>query len=223
MTDERHFDRELGELHRLVEKMGALGESAIHRCVQSLMDRNRALAEAVIREEPSINKLEMEADSASTRLLILYHPVARDLRFLTVALKLSTDLERVGDLAVNIAERVLSLLEKGPALLPPHIPRLARLVESMLMQALEALWNADEKQARQVLLSDDEANQLRDSVCDELVEYMQKNPEAVQPAIDLIFVARDLERIGDHATNIAEDAVYLARAIDVRHRQETTA
>jgi phosphate transport system protein len=222
MSEVRHFDLELEDVHRLMAKMGASAEFAIHRSVQSLIDRDRALAEAVIREEPRINELEMQSDNASTRLLTLYHPVAKDLRFLTVALKISTDLERVGDLAVNIAERVLSLREKATAMAPSHIARLAQLAESMLSRALEALWNVDENQARHVLLCDGEANQLRDSICDELVEYMQRNPEAVRPAIDLIFIARDLERIGDHATNIAEDAVYLARAIDVRHHQETT-
>jgi phosphate transport system protein len=213
-------DRELDELRHLMAEMGRLAETAIRHSVRSLLDHDRELAEAVIREEPHINELEMRTDSAATRLLALYQPVAKDLRFLTVALKVTTDLERVGDLSVNIARRVLSLLEQTQVKVPADVSRLAALVESMLTSSIEAVMNSEETQARDVLLGDDEADQLRDYIFIELMGDMQGNPVVVPQAIDLICVTRDLERIGDHATNIAEDAVYLVRAIDVRHHQE---
>lgn len=216
----RHFAGELEQLRQLLWQMGALVETAIQRSVRALVDGDRALAEAVIRDEPRINELEMKTDYESTRLLSLYQPVARDLRFLTVALKISKDLERVGDIAVNIAERVFSLLEQPPVTLPADLPKLAHLAESMLLRSLDAFMNGDDPQARAVLASDDEADQLRDSIYSQLVERMQTNTEAVRPATDLIFIACHLERIGDHATNIAEDVVYMVKGVEIRHQWE---
>jgi phosphate transport system protein len=213
--------RELDELRRLMAEMGRLAETAIHDSVRSLLHQDRALAEAVIREEPRINELEMRTDSVATRLLALYQPVAKDLRFLTVALRVTTDLERVGDLSVNIARRVLSLLEQTQVKVPTDVSRLAVLVESMLTSSLQAVMNSEETQALDVLVGDHEADRLRDYIYIELIDDMQRIPEAIPQAVDLIFVTRDLERMGDHATNIAEDAVYLVRAIDVRHHEGT--
>jgi len=191
----RHFTVELEELNQKLLEMGGLVESAIHRSVRSLVDQNKELAEQVIRDEPRINRMEMEIDGLATRLLALNQPVARDLRFLTSALKINTDLERIGDLAQHIAERSLSLMHH-PLVKPMiDIPKMASLVQSMLLRCLDAFVNSDTEMARNVLLSDDEVDKLRDAVYAELLETMQKDPGVVPAAVDLIFVARNLERI----------------------------
>jgi phosphate transport system protein len=216
----RHFTIELEELNQKLLEMGGLVESAIHRSVRSLIDQDKELAEQVIRDEPRINKMEMEIDGMATRLLALRQPVARDLRFLTAALKINTDLERIGDLAQHIAERSLSLMHH-PLVKPMiDIPKMASLVQSMLLKCLDAFVNGDEALARSVLTSDDEVDRLRDGVYAELLATMQRDPGVVPAAVDLIFVARNLERIGDHATNVAEDVVFLVKGIDVRHHAE---
>jgi len=216
----RHFTVELEELSNKILEMGGLVESAINRSVRSLVDQNRDLAEQVIRDEPKVNRMEMEIDGIVTRLLALRQPVAKDLRFLTAALKINTDLERIGDLAQHIAERSLSLMHHPLVRPMVDIPNMASLVQSMLLKCLDAFVNADEALARSVLLADDQVDRLRDAVYIELVATMQRDPGIVPAAVDLIFVARNLERIGDHATNIAEDLVFLLRGVDVRHRAE---
>ena len=214
----RHFSVELEELNHKLLHMAGLVESAIQRSVRSLVEQDRDLAQQVIRDEPLINRMEMEIDGVATRLLALRQPVAKDLRFLTAALKINTDLERMGDLANHIAERSLSLMHH-PLVKPMiDIPRMAALVQSMLLKCLEAFVNSDADLARSVLVSDDEVDQLRDEVYGELLATMQRDPTVVPAAVDLIFVARNLERIGDHTTNIAEDVVFLIKGIDVRHR-----
>src|ERR1700759_4060581 len=200
--------------------MAGLVESAINRSVRSLVDQNKELAEQVIRDEPKINRMEMEIDGMATRLLALRQPVAKDLRFLTSALKINTDLERIGDLAQHIAERSLSLMHH-PLVKPMiDIPKMASLVQSMLLKCLDAFVNGDSELARTVLVSDHEVDVLRDEVYGELLATMQRDPTVVPAAVDLIFVARNLERIGDHATNIAEDVVFLIKGVGVRHNAE---
>ena len=216
----RHFSVELEELNQKLLEMGGLVESAIQRSVHALIDQNRELAEQVIRDEPKINRMEMEIDGIVTRLFALRQPVARDLRFLTAALKINNDLERIGDLAQHVAERALSLMHHPLVKPMTDIPKMASLVQSMLLKCLDAFVRGDEALARSVLLSDDEVDGLRDAVHTELLEVMQRDPGVVPAAVDLIFVARNLERIGDHATNIAEDVVFLINGIDVRHHAE---
>jgi phosphate transport system protein len=218
----RHFTVELEELNNKLLQMAGLVETAISRSVRALSEQNPELAEQVIRDEPLINKMEMEIDGMATRLLALRQPVARDLRFLTSALKINTDLERIGDLAQHIAERSLSLMHH-PLVKPMFdIPDMASRVQSMLLKCLDAFVKGDEALARSVLMADDEIDRMRDSIYDELVATMQRDPGEVPAAVDLIFVARNLERIGDHATNIAEDVVFLINGIDVRHHAEQT-
>ncbi|MBV8729011.1 MAG: phosphate signaling complex protein PhoU [Acidobacteriia bacterium] len=200
--------------------MGGLVESAIHRAVRSLIEQNRELAEDVIRDEPRVNRMEMEIDGLATRLLALRQPVARDLRLLTSALKINTDLERIGDLAMHIAERSLSLMNHPLVKPMTDIPKMASLVQSMLLKCLDAFVNSDADLAHNVLLSDDEVDELRDAVHAELLDIMQRDPTVLTAAIDLLFIARNLERIGDHATNIAEDVVFLVKGIDVRHHAQ---
>ncbi len=218
----RHFSVELEELNQKLLQMGGLVESAIHRSVRSLIDQDRDLAEEVIRDEPQINRFEMEIDGMATRLLALRQPVARDLRLLTAALKINTDLERIGDLAVHVAERSLSLMHHPLVKPMTDIPKMASLVQSMLLKCLDAFVQGDADLAQSVLLSDDEVDQLRDAVYAELLQIMQDDPSVLTAAIDLLFVARNLERIGDHATNIAEDVVFLVKGIDVRHHAKQT-
>ena len=218
----RHFTVELEELNQKLLEMGGLVESAIHRSIRSLIEQDKEIAEQVIRDEPQINRMEMEIDGLVTRSLALRQPVARDLRFLTSALKINTDLERIGDLAMHIAERSLSLMHH-PLVKPMiDIPKMASLVQSMLLKCLDAFVNGDADLAHSVLLADDEVDSLRDGVYHELLGIMQHDPTVVPAAVDLIFVARNLERIGDHATNIAEDVVFLVKGIDVRHHAEQT-
>ena len=216
----RHFSIELEELNQKLLRMGGLVESAIHRSVRALLEQDRELAEEVIRDEPKINRMEMEIDGVVTRLLALRQPVARDLRLLTAALKINNDLERIGDLANHIAERSLSLMHH--ALVKPltDIPKIASLVESMLIKCLDAFVNGDADLAHSVLLADAEVDALRDNIYNELLEIMRQDPTLVTTAIDLIFIARNLERIGDHATNIAEDVVFLVKGVDVRHHAQ---
>src|SRR5208337_1391043 len=165
----------------------------------------------------------MQIDGLVSRLLALNQPVARDLRFLTSALKINTDLERMGDLAQHIAERSLSLMHHPLVKPMTDIPKMASLVQSMLLKCLDAFVQGDAELARSVLMADDEVDKLRDAVYAELLDIMQRDPAVLTAAIDLLFIARNLERIGDHATNIAEDVVFLVKGIDVRHRaQEET-
>jgi len=161
--------------------------------------------------------MELDIDARVTRLLALNQPVAGDLRRLIIALKINTDLERMGDLAVNIAERAISLA-KVPLVKPLiDTPRMASLVEDMLHSSLDAFVKRDADLAEKVLPADDEVDSIRDNIYSELLEVMQSNPSIVPSAIHLMFVARNLERIADHTTNIAEDVIFLVRGVDIRH------
>jgi len=197
--------------------MSGVVEQNIYRSVASLKGRDEALARQVLTDEALVNAMEIEVDEQATRLLALHQPVACDLRYLTAALKINTDLERIGDLAATIARRSLSLLQ-SPAVKPlVDIPLMAQLAQAMLAQSLRAFIDRDADLAREVLLADDAVDSLRDSVTTELIELMKREPDTVERSVDLIFIARSLERIADHATNIAEDVLFLIRGVDVRH------
>jgi phosphate transport system protein len=210
------FALELDNLNHKLLQMGGMAEAAIQRSTGALLDRDENTARQVIQNQPRIARLEMEIDVTVTRLLALYQPVARDLRLLTSALKINGDLYRIGQLAVHIAERSISLI-RHPIVKPlEEIPQMAAQVQSMLLLCLQAFVSGDSDMARSVLCLDDRVDILRDSVYVRVQESMQDSPEAVSPAVDLIFVARDLERIGDHATNIAEDVLFLLKGEDIR-------
>ncbi|HUP05255.1 MAG TPA: phosphate signaling complex protein PhoU [Bryobacteraceae bacterium] len=216
----RHFLEELEDLQKRLLEMGGVVEFSIRRSVVALVDRDEAAAQDVLRSEARINQMEVEIDDFAVRLLALHQPMARDLRFLTAAIKINSDLERMGDLAVNIVERALSLIRQ-PAVKPLiDIPQMAKLVDSMVRNCLDAFVKRDGQLARGVLLSDDAVDDLRDAIYEELVGFMRRDPSTISRALDLIFVARNLERIADHATNIAEDVLFLAQGIDVRHHAE---
>jgi phosphate transport system protein len=217
----RHFIEELEELQARLLEMGGLVESAVHHSVLALEERNEELAHEVLRNEDRINHLEIEIDEIAVRLLALQQPMASDLRFITAAIKINTDLERMGDLAVNIVERSIALMQLPPVKPLIDIPQLAKLVESMVRNSLDAFVKREADLARSVLLSDDTVDRLRDAIIEELTSFMQKDPSVVPQSIDLILVARHLERIADHATNIAEDVLFLVKGVDVRHHAES--
>ena len=216
----RHFIEELEDLQGRLLEMGTLVESAIHTSILALTERSEAQAQQVLGNEDRINHLEIEIDELAVRLLALQQPMARDLRFLTAAIKINTDLERMGDLAVNIVERAIALMNRPPVKPLIDIPQMARTVESMVRKSLDAFVKREPELARNVLLSDDTVDRLRDSIHSELISFMQEEPEAVPQALDLILVSRHLERIADHATNIAEDTLFLVKGVDVRHHLE---
>ncbi len=216
----RHFRDELDELQKKLLEMAGLVESAIHSSVLSLVNRDEEQAKEVLWKEAQINQKDIEIDELATRLLALYQPMARDMRFLTAAIKINGDLERMGDLAVNITQRSLSLIGEQQVKPLVDIPKMATLAEAMVRNSLDALVKRDADLARSVLLADDEVDQLRDAVYQELLTFMQAQSTTVPRAVDLMFVAHDLERIADHATNIAEDVLFLVKGIDVRHHAE---
>jgi len=225
---ERHFDAELNALNEKLLHMARLAEEAVATAVKSLKDRNEAFAQDVLRREGAINLLEIEIDELCLKLLALRQPVASDLRFITSAMKIASELERVGDLAVNIAEVSLGLL-KQPALKPLiDIPRMASLAQGMVRDALNAFVNRDEKLARAVCERDDEVDSLNDQVFRELLTYMMSDPSTIDRSVGLILIGRHLERIADHATNIGEDVIYLVLGKTIKHhieeiRRETAA
>jgi phosphate transport system protein len=211
---------ELDELQSKLLEMAGLVEEAIHKSVLSLVDRDECEAQDVLRNEARINQMEIEIDDFAVGLLALQQPMARDLRFLTAAIKINSDLERMGDLAVNIVERSLSLIHQAPVKPLIDIPRMAKLAESMVRKSLDSFVQREPGLAREVLLSDDAVDDLRDGIYQELVSFMRRDPSTISRALDLIFVARNLERIADHATNIAEDVLFLIQGVDVRHHSE---
>ena len=203
--------------------MGGLVESSIHESVLTLVERNASHAEVVWQNEARINHFEIEIDDRATALLALQQPMARDLRFLTAVIKINTDLERMGDLAVNIVQRSVELI-KFPEIKPLiDIPAMAKLAEAMVRKSLDAFVQRDAGLARMVLLSDDDVDRLRTSVYRDLIELMQHDPAIIPHGVDLILISRHLERIADHATNIAEDTLFSVKGIDVRHHSEAEA
>jgi phosphate transport system protein len=216
-----HFREELEELQSKLLEMGGLVEAAIHNSVLALVDRDEDKAKEVMWNEALVNQKEIEIDELATRMLALFQPMARDLRFITAVIKINNDLERMGDLAVNITERAMTLMRE-PAVKPlVDIPRIADLAESMVHRALDAFAKHDADLARDVLLADDAVDRLRDAVYDELLTFMQEERSTINRAVSLMFIAQNLERIADHSTNIAEDVLFAVKGVDVRHHNET--
>jgi phosphate transport system protein len=216
----RRFEEELDELKNKLLEMSGLVESAVYRSVLVLTEKDAEQAQEVLKNERRINQMEIEIDDAATSLLALQQPMAIDLRFLTAAIKINNDLERMGDLAVGIVERALSLM-KRPTVKPLiDIPHMAKLAETMVRKSLDAFVRKDAELARSVLVSDDAVDELRDTIYQELIRTMQEDPSTTPQCVDLMFVARNLERIADHATNVAEDVLFLVQGVDVRHHAE---
>jgi phosphate transport system protein len=214
---ERHFEHEFQELQQRLLWMGSLAERAVHKAVHAVLEADEALAEAVLEEEPAINELQIEMDDRITRLLALQQPMAADLRLLIGASRINSDIERIGDQAVNIAQSAMRIL-RHPQVKPyVDLPRMSGLAENMVRDSLNALVNRDVELANSVMRQDDEVDRLRDQLFRELLTYMMENSAVVFPAFELVLVAKNLERIGDHATNIAEDVIYIVMGRDVRH------
>ncbi|HTV82792.1 MAG TPA: phosphate signaling complex protein PhoU [Acidobacteriaceae bacterium] len=213
----RHFDEQLETLRNKLLEMSRLVQSAIRESVHALEAGDESEVQSVYKRESDINRLELEIDEIATNILALDQPVANDLRFVTAAGKINNDLERIGDLAMNIAERSESLIRHPHTAVRTDIPKLAELAESMVGQALEAFVRRDAGAARTVLVSDDAVDALRDAIFNHLIRQMKKSSESVQACVDLMFAARNLERIADHATNIAESVVFMVEGVDVRH------
>jgi phosphate transport system protein len=213
----RPFVTELGDLQNKLLEMGGLVETSIHTTMRSLVERDESLMANIWQAEDRINLLDIEIDEKATRLLALNQPVAKDLRFLTAAIKINSDLERMGDLAINLAQRSLSLLNRPQVKPLVDIPHMSRTVESMVRRSLDAFVQRDEELARSVLLADDEVDDLKNTIYRELLNLIEQGEAPAGPGFDLIFIAHNLERIADHATNIAEDVLFLIKGVDVRH------
>ncbi len=218
MDTHRHFEKELDELKRNLLEMARLAEEATNRAVQSIVRRDSSLAEMTFEGEDRINKMEIAIEEMCLKLLALRQPMAADLRFITAALKITTDLERIGDQAVNIAERAISLNEEAQIKPYIDIPRMADIAQSMVRDVLDAFVNRDSKLARSVCERDDVVDALHDQVLRELITYMIADPKTITRAVHLIIVSRCLERIADHATNVAEDVIFMVDALVIKHR-----
>ncbi|RJR17818.1 MAG: phosphate transport system regulatory protein PhoU [Nitrospiraceae bacterium] len=208
---------ELEHLKEMLLKMAALVEAAIKKSVDSLVERESGLAHQVIKEDQQINTFDVAIDEECVRLLALKQPMGKDLRFITTAMKITTDLERIGDNAVNIAERALELNQE--ALLKPYIdiPRMSRIVQGMVRNTIDAFVNEDGRLAREVIIRDDEVDDLNELVWKELMLIMTRDPSTVSRAVKITYISKYLERIGDHATNIAETVVYMVEGKIIRH------
>lgn len=215
-----HFQEELELLKTRLLEMGGLAEDRVRLAVKALVDRDMAGLDTVLVSDDAINRLHIEIDDRCVKLLALHQPMAVDLRAIVSAVKINTDLERVGDLAINIAEAATRYLQHPPVKELIDIPRMATLAQNMLRDSLDAFVRRDQVLAQQVLDHDDELDNLKTQVFRSLLDHMIQDRETVQPAIDLVLISRHLERIGDHATNIAEDVIFMVTARDVRHHQE---
>lgn len=214
---ERHFVHDLDTLKQRLLWMGSLAERAVHQAVHSVLDADERLAEAVLSEEDAVNEMQIEIDDRVQRLFALRAPMATDLRFLIAASRINGDLERVADQAVNMAQSALRML-RHPQVKPyVDLPRMSELAEGMLRDSLNAVVRGNPELANSVLQRDDQMDRLRDQLFRELLTYIMENSAIVFPAFELILVAKNLERIGDHATNIAEDVIYFVAGRDVRH------
>jgi len=212
-----HFREELEALQGRLLEMGGLAEERVRAAVQGLVSREPALFEKVLLGDEPVNQLHIEIDNRCFRLLALHQPMATDLRAIVAAVKINTDLERVGDLAVNIAEAGKRYISHPPVKKLIDIPQMGEIAQTMLRDALDAFVKRDTALAHQVLNEDDRLDALKTQVFRDLLTHMLNDQSTVEPALDLILVSRHLERIGDHATNVAEDVIFMVSALDVRH------
>jgi phosphate transport system protein len=214
---DREYESQLGRLRSSVLEMGGLVEDQIGQAVRALTERDDVLARRVVERDHTVNRLDVEIDDLSIRLLALHQPAARDLRLITTALKITTDLERIGDLAGHIAERASELAAELP--LKPYIdiPRMADIAREMVRHALDAFVREDADLALEVCRSDDTIDQLHKEMFREVLSYMSDDPNIIGRAMRTLFVSKYLERIGDHATNIAEMVIFMVKGRSIRH------
>ncbi len=213
----RHLDDELKKMKEKLFKMGGLVEDAIRDAAEALFERDNAKAQNLIHKDQEINIYEIEIDELGHELIALYQPAAVDLRLITMVLKMTSDLERMGDQAVNIAEKALVLNQLPPIKPYEDLPRMVEASREMVRLALHAFMTRNVDEAKQVLEMDDGVDRSNDKVYEDVQTIMENKPENIRAGVSLIMVGHNLERIGDLATNIAEDVIYLNRGIDVRH------
>jgi phosphate transport system protein len=211
------FQQGLDELKEKLLRMGGLAEQAIDRATEAYRTRDSKYCQMVLTGENAINEAEREIDELALDLLAMQQPMAIDLRFILAVLKINADLERVGDQAVNIAQRVLDLISEEAIELPVDIPRMADAVTTMVQRALESFLDGKAEVAEAVLQMDNIVDRMKDEAFVVLVQKMHDEPASVRQALDVLLIARNLERIADHATNIAEDVIFWVRGADVRH------
>jgi len=216
----RHFEQDLDALRGLVLQMGGAAEAIVQKSVEALKRRDAALCKEVIADDRMLDRMEIDIEERCVSLLARQQPMAGDLRFITAALKISNDLERVGDHAVNIAENAQRLAAEPPLKPLVDIPRMADLASGMLREALDAFVRGDAHRARKLCERDDLVDDLNDQLFRELLTYMIEKPENVTRAMELILVARNLERVADLATNVAEEVVFIAEARIIKHNVE---
>jgi phosphate transport system protein len=217
----RHFHDELARLKGRLLEMSGLAEELVRAAVDALRERDPAAAELVVQRDGEVDRLEVEIDDQCIQLLALQQPMARDLRLITMAMKISNDLERVGDHAVNIAQSALRLVSLNAMIVPdPEIEDMARRARKMLSDALDAFIRADGALGREVCKADDQVDALHDSVFRILLTHLMADARTINPALELLLVSRNLERVADLATNIGEDAVFLAEGKQIKHHFE---
>jgi phosphate transport system protein len=212
-----HFREELEALQGRLLEMGGLAEERVRAALYGLVTRDPAVINKVLSGDEPINQLHIEVDNRCFRLLALHQPMATDLRAIVAAVKINTDLERVGDLAVNIAEAAKRYIGHAPVKQLIDIPQMGDIAQAMLRDSLDAFVRRDTELAHKVLSEDDRLDSLKTQVFRDLLTHMLRNQSTVEPSLDLILISRHLERIGDHATNIAEDVIFMVSALDVRH------
>ena len=217
---ERQFDEELNTLKEKLMQMATLAEEAIALAVKSLKERNADFAHQVFQGEETLNRLDIEIDNLGMQLFALRQPMATDLRLITATMRIAVELERIGDLAVNIAQRSLVLLKHPPLKPLIDIPRMAELAQQMVKDAIDAFVHNNDVLAKNVCERDDEVDNLNDQIFRELLTYMMQDPKTIEKAVGLILVGRHLERIADLATNIGEDVIYLVKGKTIKHHCE---
>jgi phosphate transport system protein len=218
--ERHHFEGDLQVLKKRLLEMGGLVEQRVHQAISALMERQPKAAEEVANGDQEVNDLQIEVDDRCLKLLALQGPMASDLRLITAAMKINADLERIGDQAVNIAETALRVMAQPPLRPVLDLHRMADLAQKMTRDSLDAFVRRDAVLARAVLAQDDEVDLLKDQSFRVLLTYMMADPGTIERALGLILVARNLERIADHATNIAEDVIFVVEGKDVRHHHE---
>jgi len=216
----RHLQRELESLKKQILSLGAMVEERVHMAIEAFETRNGELARKVIELDREIDETEVQVEEECLKILALHQPVAVDLRFISAVIKINNDLERVGDEAVNIAERVDNISRRPPVKVPFEYSTMAEKTETMLHRSLDALVGLDADLAYKVCLSDDEVDDINRDIYDKIKVVIQEQPDRVGYLINLLFIARHLERIADHATNIAEEVIYMVEGEIPRHRKE---
>ncbi len=211
------LEEEINKLKKMLFEMASSAEEMIAKSIKALQENNMILAEEIIKSDDKVNEMEIEIDNQCIRILALFHPEAEDLRTVTMIMKINNDLERIGDHAVNIAEKVIYLADKPPVKPLIDIPKMAEKAIEMLQESLDSFVNKDAELAIQVCKKDDEVDALEPQIVRELITYMISDPQTIDRALTLIFIARALERVADLATNIAEDAYYIASGKILKH------